>query len=171
MLVPPFHKNLGHQVEGALWQSFSGRFRVAIPPFLAVIWREALFVHRAEQPDFPNSCSEDLLFFFYVFFFTLCFTFPLPLPSDKKFQPHSHSLTYTLIAFSHSIYFPQGSQMTFSSATIPFPSFQIRMSESKLAKTPEVLSVQGKKTYFLFWNERLMIKAVQRYQKTNFIRF
>lgn len=138
MLVLPFCKNLGHQVEGTLWQSTSGDLRMDVPHFLAVIWRNALFVYKTESPLTP---------LFYVDFFNLCFTF-ISLPSDKIFQPRTHLLT-PWIAFSHSSYFPQGSHITFSCAAIPLPSFQIRIWEQKLSRTPQVCNFKGKRQIYL----------------------
>lgn len=91
MLVLCFHKDLGHQVEGALWQSIS--FRMAVPPFLAVIWRDASIFHGAEQPDFQTVVVRASLFAFMSSSSSFVLSF-LSLPSDKKFQPHLHSLTY-----------------------------------------------------------------------------
>lgn len=57
-------------------------------------------------------------FSFCVAFFTLCFSFP-PLAFRLKNRA-SHSFTYTLIAFSQSIYFSWWSHITFPCSTIPF---------------------------------------------------
>lgn len=66
----------------------------------------------------PKYYSEHLLFPFVSLSLLSVFPF-LPWPLDKK-NTASHSRTYTLIAFSNSIYFPQGSHITFPCSTIPF---------------------------------------------------
>lgn len=158
MLVLPFCKNLGHQVEGTLWQSTSGGLRMDVPPFLAAI---CLSIGQ-KAPS---------LFCFMLISSTSVLPF-LYLLSDKKFQPHTllHPELLSLIALIFhrdlTLHFP-----VLLSLCHPFRSGYENKNWLELLKFVSSREKYKFINHFQFWNVRLVIKAVQRYQKANFIWF